>query len=277
MQLAQLGDKNGSGHTTMASDLFDLTGKVAIITGSSRGIGLASARRMAEHGAKVVISGRKAEACATAAAQINSEFSSVGGAALAVPANIGRREELRNLVDATIEKWGRVDVVMANAAIHPWIGSVLDLKEETFNKFMQVNVQSSIWLAQMAIPGMLERGYGRFIVVASIVGLLGDPTTGTYGLTKAADMQLVRNLAMEFGSKGICANCIAPGTFKTEMARSQWEDPKLVEWYEHRNPSRRFGDVDEISGLALLLAARAGGYINGQTIAVDGGHTISFR
>jgi NAD(P)-dependent dehydrogenase (short-subunit alcohol dehydrogenase family) len=261
----------------MFSDLFDLSGKVAIITGSSRGIGFASARRMAEHGAKVVISGRKADACTAAAAQINGEFSAAGGEALAVPANIGRREELRNLVDIATAKWGRVDIVMANAAIHPWIGSVLDLPEETFSKFMQVNVQSSIWLAQMTVPGMLERGYGRFIVVASIVGLLGDPVTGTYGLTKAADMQLVRNMAMEFASGGVCANCIAPGTFKTEMARSQWEDSRMVAWYEQRNPSRRFGEVDEIAGLALLLASRAGGYINGQTIPVDGGHTISFR
>jgi dehydrogenase/reductase SDR family member 4 len=285
----------------MPADLFDLTGKVAIITGSSRGIGLASARRMAQHGAKVVISGRKADACAAAAEQINAECSSAGGAALvgeaapgggtalaggtaipggaaiAVAANIGRREDLQNLVDTAVAHWGRVDIVMANAAIHPWVGSVLDLPDETFNKFMQVNVQSSIWLAKMAVPGMLARGYGRFIVVASIVGLLGDPSTGTYGLTKAADMQFVRNMAMEFAAGGICANCIAPGTFKTDMARSQWEDPEQVAWYSRRNPSRRFGELDEISGLAVLLASRAGGYINGQTIPVDGGHTISFR
>ena len=181
------------------------------------------------------------------------------------------------MIAKACERWGRVDIVMANAAIHPWVGSVIDLPDETFNKFMQVNVQSSIWLAQMTLPGMLERGYGRFIVVASVVGLLGDPVTGTYGLTKAADMQFVRNMAMEFASRGVCANCIAPGTFKTEMARSQWEDPALVAWYEHRNPSKRFGEVDEIAGVAVMLASPAGGYINGQTIAVDGGHTISFR
>lgn len=257
----------------MISSLFDLRGKVAIVTGSSRGLGLASAIGMAEHGAKVVISGRKAEACEAAAAQIRA----AGGEALAVPCNIGRKEELQQLVDRAVEAWGRVDIVMANAAIHPWTGSVLDLKEETFNKFMQVNVQSSIWLAQMTVPGMLERGYGRFIVVASIVGLLGDPTAGTYGLTKAADMQFVRNLANEFASKGLTANCIAPGTFKTEMARSQWEDPAMVAWYNSRNPSRRFGEVEEIAGLAVLLASPSGGYINGQTIAADGGHTVSFR
>ncbi|MBB5499659.1 NAD(P)-dependent dehydrogenase (short-subunit alcohol dehydrogenase family) [Paraburkholderia sp. MM5384-R2] len=125
---------------------------------------------------------------------------------------------------------------MANAAIHPWIGSALDLQDETFNKFMEVNVQSNIWLAQMTVPGMIERGFGRFISVASVVGLFGDAVTGTYGLTKAADMQLVRNLAMEFAAKGVTANCIAPGTFKTEMARSQWEDEAMVEWYRGRNP-----------------------------------------
>lgn len=257
----------------MISPLFDLRGKVAIITGSSRGLGLASAQGMAAHGAKVVISGRKLDACEAAAAGIRE----AGGEAIALSCNIGRKEELQRTVDAALQAWGRVDIVMANAAIHPWVGSVLDLKDETFNKFMQVNVQSSIWLAQMTVPGMIERGYGRFILVASIVGLLGDPVTGTYGLTKAADMQFVRNMANEFASKGITANCIAPGTFKTEMARSQWEDPSMVQWYEGRNPSRRFGEVDEIAGLAVLLASPSGGYINGQTIAVDGGHTVSFR
>ena len=257
----------------MPADLFDLTGKVAIVTGSSRGLGFASAKRMAEHGAKVVISSRKAEACAVAAAEITA----AGGEAIAVSCNIGRKEEIRNLVDSTLERWGKVDIVMANAAIHPWTGSVLDVPDETVNKFMQVNVQSNVWLAQMTVPGMVERGYGRFIVVGSIVGILADAVSGTYGLTKAANMQFVRNMALEFAHQGVCANCIAPGTFKTEMARSQWQDPRLVEWYAQRNPSRRFGEVDEIAGLAVLLASRAGGYINGQTIAVDGGHTISFR
>ena len=257
----------------MTSSLFDLHGKVAIVTGSSRGLGLASAKGLAEHGAKVVISGRRADACEAAVADIRA----AGGEAMAVPCHIGRKDELQHMVDAANATWGRVDIVMANAAIHPWTGSMLDLQDETFNKFMQVNVQSSIWLAQMTVPGMSERGYGRFILVASIVGLLGDPVTGTYGLTKAADMQFVRNMANEFASQGITANCIAPGTFKTEMARSQWEDESMVRWYKGRNPSRRFGEVEEIAGLAVLLASPSGGYINGQTIAVDGGHTVSFR
>jgi NAD(P)-dependent dehydrogenase (short-subunit alcohol dehydrogenase family) len=259
----------------MRSSLFDLTDKVAIITGSSRGIGYASALGMAEHGAKVVISGRNADACASAAQQINEAI----GKQVAMPfaCNIGRKGELQSLVDAANDRWGRVDIVMANAAIHPWVGSVLDLADETFNKFMQVNVQSNIWLAQMTVPAMIERGYGRFISVASVVGLFGDAVTGTYGLTKAADMQFVRNLTMEFAAKGVTANCIAPGTFKTEMARSQWEDKAMADWYFGRNPSQRFGEVEEIAGLAVLLASPSGGYINGQTIAVDGGHTVSFR
>lgn len=258
----------------MTSRLFDLTGKVAVVTGSSRGIGFASARGMAEHGAKVVISGRNAEACAAAALEINRHVGA--DVALAVSCNIGRKHELQNLIDQANAAWGKVDIVMANAAIHPWMGSVIDLKEETFNKFMQVNVQSNVWLAQMTVPGMVGRGYGRFIVVGSIVGLLGSADGGTYGLTKAADMQLVRNLAMEFASKGVCANCIAPGTFKTEMAKSLWSDTQTVAWHEQRNPSRRFGEIDEIAGLAVMLASASGGYINGQTIAADGGHSISF-
>jgi len=258
---------------TQIPALFDLTGKVAIITGSSRGIGEASARAMAQHGAKVVISGRKLEACEAVAADIVR----AGGEAIAVACNIGRKNELQNLVDSAIAKWGRVDIVMANAAIHPWVGSVLDLSDETFNKFMQVNVQSSIWLTQMTVPAMIERGYGRFIVVSSVVGIVGDAVTGTYGLTKAADMQFVRNLALEFAHHGICANCIAPGTYKTEMARSQWDNPEIAAEYLRRNPSRRFGDPDEIAGIAVMLASRAGGYINGQTIVADGGHLVSFR
>lgn len=257
----------------MVSALFDLGRKVAIVTGSSRGIGFASARAMAEHGARVVVSGRNTAACETAAEQIRA----TGGEAMAAACNIGRKEELQRTVDAAMGRWGRVDIVMANAAIHPWIGSVLDLQDETFDKFMQVNVQSSIWLAQMTLPGMLERGYGRFILVASIVGLLGDAKTGTYGLTKAADMQFVRNMANEFASRGITANCIAPGTFRTQMARSEWENEERANWYCSRNPSQRFGEVDEIAGLAVLLASPSGGYINGQTIAVDGGHTVSFH
>ena len=259
----------------MTSSLFDLSDRVAIVTGGSRGLGFASAKGMAEHGAKVAIVGRKLDACKSAAEAINDLVGAE--AAIAVACNIGRKNELQNLVDTTVKKWGKVDIVMANAAIHPWVGSVLDLPDETFQKFMEVNVQSNIWLTQMTVPGMVERGYGRFISVASIVGIFGDPETGTYGLTKAADMQLVRNMAMEFASKGVTANCIAPGTFKTEMARSQWEDEKMIEWYMGRNPSKRFGEIDEIAGLAVLLASPSGGYINGQTIPVDGGHTISFR
>lgn len=256
----------------MVSSLFDLRGKVAIVTGSSRGLGFESAKGLAEHGAKVVISGRKAEACEEAVADIRA----AGGEAIAVPCNIGRKEELANLVGTAQSTWGRVDIVMANAAIHPWLGSVLDLKDETFNKFMQVNVQSNVWLAQLTVPGMVERGYGRFIVVSSVVGILGDPVTGTYGLTKAADMQFVRNMACEFGAKGITANCIAPGTYKTEMAKSQWGNPEIAQPYLARNPSRRFGEPEEIAGLAVMLASPSGGYINGQTIIADGGHTIAF-
>jgi len=257
--------------------LFDLADKVAIVTGSSRGIGYESARAMACHGARVVICGRKLESCVAAAERINAEARAHGGEALPMQVNIGRKDEVKRLVDETVGRWAKVDIVMANAAIHPWTGSLVDVPDETFTKFFQSNLQSSLWLAQLTLPGMAERGYGRLIVVASIVGVLGDSVTGTYGLTKAADMQLVRNIAMEFAGRGVCANCIAPGTFKTEMARTFWDVPEMVEWNNRRNPSRRFGELHEIAGVALMLASPAGGYINGQTLAVDGGHTISYR
>ena len=263
----------------MQSSLFDLTGKVAVITGSSRGLGLASARAMAEHGARVVISGRKLEACQAAAADIVAQ----GGQAIAVACNIGRKVELQHLVDRALGEWGRVDIVMANAAIHPWIGSVLDLKEETFNKFMQVNVQSSIWLAQMTVPGMLERGHGVILNMASVASSLkGVPSRFVYSATKAAVIGMTRSVAADYVTRGVRANCLCPGTVQTPSlderiavnAGAAGSVDAARAAFVARQPMGRLGSPEEIAALAVYLASDAAQFITGQAVVIDGGLTL---
>jgi NAD(P)-dependent dehydrogenase (short-subunit alcohol dehydrogenase family) len=254
-----------------------MSGRVAVITGSSRGLGKASAIAMAAQGAKVVISGRKAEQCEATAAQINANPGSATGGAIAVACNISRKEELRNLVDSAISAFGKVDVVMCNAAIHPWMGSVTQVPDDTFEKFLRANVQSAVWLSQMTVPQMAERGWGRFIVVSSLSGLFGDRSTQAYGITKAATIQLARGLAAEFASRGVSANTIVPGTYETDMAKPILEDVEWMRIHNQRCPSRRPGRPEEIAGLAVLLASNAASYINGQAICADGGYSISYE
>ena len=256
---------------------FDMTGKVAIVTGSSRGLGKASAVAMAAQGAKVVIAGRKQELCARVAAEISANPGSATGEAIPVACNISRKEQLQGLVDAATSQWGQVDVVMCNAAIHPWMGSATRVPDETFDKFFRANVQSAVWLSQMTVPQMAERGWGRFIVVASLSAMFGDSSTQTYGMTKAALIQLVRGLAAEFASRGVSANAIVPGTYATDMARPVLENAEWMRIHNQRCPSRRVGQPEEIAGLAVLLASPAASYINGQAICADGGYSISYE
>ncbi|MGH7042605.1 MAG: SDR family NAD(P)-dependent oxidoreductase, partial [Acetobacteraceae bacterium] len=205
----------------MAS-LFDLTGKVAVITGSSKGIGRAIAERMAEHGAKVVISSRKADACEQVARGIVAK----GGEATVIPCHIARKEELQRLVDQTTAKWGGIDILVCNAAVNPYLGPAAGASDEVYERIMGANVRSNFWLCNMVLPQMAQRGGGSVIIISSIAGILGSPTLGVYGLSKAADMALARNLCAEWGPKNIRANCIAPGLVRTDFARTLWEDPK---------------------------------------------------
>jgi NAD(P)-dependent dehydrogenase (short-subunit alcohol dehydrogenase family) len=257
---------------SIANSLFDLRGKTALVTGSTRGMGRASAEQLARHGARVVITSRKEEECETVAAAIRA----AGGDAFARAASLSRKAEVEALADAALAHYGRIDILVCNAAIHPWTGPTMEIADETFAKFMQVNVQSSIWLAQKVLPGMIGAGDGRIILVSSLSGLTGSSRFGMYGLTKAADLQLARNLAVEYGRQGIRANAIAPDVHKTEMARSLWDNPAVAEGYLKRNPSGRFGEPEEIAGTVLWLASRAGGNVNGQTIVVDGGYAINY-
>ncbi|HRO60497.1 MAG TPA: glucose 1-dehydrogenase [Burkholderiaceae bacterium] len=249
------------------SKLFDLTGKVALITGASRGIGRAIAERMAEHGAKVVISSRKLDACEQVASGIRER----GGEAIAVACNIGRKEELKALVDATNDQWGRIDVLVCNAAVNPYFGPSVDMPDEAFDRVMNSNVRSNFWLCNMVVPAMAERGDGTVIIISSIGGFQGSDVLGAYCISKAADMQLARNLAVEWGQKNIRANCIAPGLIKTDFARALWENPEIHDKSVQHTALGRIGEPDEIAGAAIFLASPAGRYTTGQTIVVDGG------
>jgi NAD(P)-dependent dehydrogenase (short-subunit alcohol dehydrogenase family) len=250
--------------------LFDLTGKVALITGSSKGIGRAIAERMAEHGARVVISSRKAEACEAVAAGIVAR----GGAAVAIPANIGHKAQLQALVDTTLAQWGGIDILVCNAAVNPYFGPSIDCPDDAFDRIMGSNVRSNFWLCNMVLPQMADRGGGAIVVISSIAGIRGTPTLGAYGISKAADAALVRNLAVEWGGRNIRANCIAPGLVRTDFARALWENPEILRKRVKDSPLPRIGEPDEIAGAAIFLASPAGSFTTGQTFVIDGGVTI---
>lgn len=251
--------------------LFDLTGKVAVITGSSRGIGRSIAENLAAAGAKVVISSRKAGPCEEVAAAIRAG----GREAIAIPANISDRAQLEALIAGTRKAFGRVDILVCNAASNPYYGPMTGLSDEAFDKIMHNNVLSNIWLCNLVLPEMAERRDGAVIIVSSIGGLKGTPIIGAYGISKAADMALCRNLAVEWGKHNIRVNCIAPGLVKTDFARALWEDEAQRKAREAETPLGRIGDPDDIGGIAVLLASRAGAFITGQAIVADGGVTIT--
>ena len=251
--------------------LFDLKGRVALITGSSRGIGRAIAVRMAEAGARVVVSSRKLDACEEVVAAIRD----AGGEAVAVACNISSKDELQALVAGTRAAFGKIDVLVCNAAVNPHYGPSQEIPDSAFEKVLGSNVRSNHWLCQLVIPEMAERQDGAVIIVSSIGGLKGSSVLGTYGLSKAADMALARNLAVEWGPKNVRVNCIAPGLVRTDFARALWENPETYKTAIERYPLRRIGEPDEIAGTAVFLASQAGSFVTGQTIVVDGGATIT--
>jgi NAD(P)-dependent dehydrogenase (short-subunit alcohol dehydrogenase family) len=252
-------------------NLFDLTGKVAIITGSSRGIGRAIAEAMAEHGAKVVISSRKAEACQEAADAINARHP---GAAIVIPASISSKEALQTLVDETRRQLGRIDILVCNAASNPYYGPMAGISDDQFRKILENNVIANHWLIAMVAPEMVERKEGSIVIVSSIGGLTSSTMIGAYNISKAADFQLARNLAAEFGPSGVRVNCIAPGLVRTDFARALWENPDTLKAVTRGTPMRRIGEPHEIAGAAVFLASPASTFMTGQTIVVDGGSTI---
>jgi NAD(P)-dependent dehydrogenase (short-subunit alcohol dehydrogenase family) len=247
--------------------LFDLHGKVAVVTGSSRGIGRAIAHRLGQHGAKVMVSSRKQAACD----EVVEEIGAFGGEAMAQVCNIGRKGELQALVDATVGAWGGIDILVCNAAVNPHFGPSATMPDDAWDKIMASNVRSNFWLCNMVLPGMAARGGGAVVIVSSIAGLRGSTQLGAYGVSKAADMALARNLACEWGPKNIRANCIAPGLVRTDFARALWENPATLAKRTHDTPLGRIGEPDEIAGAAVFLASAAGTFMTGQTIVIDGG------
>jgi len=253
--------------------LFDMSGKVAVITGSTRGIGRAIAERMAEHGANVVVSSRKQDVCDQVAKEINDKFGK--GKAVAIAANISSREHLQNLVDQTNKTFGRIDVLVCNAASNPYYGPMAEISDEQFAKILNNNIVANNWLTSMVVPQMIARRDGSIIIVSSIGGLKGSTVIGAYCISKAADMQLARNLACEYCPHNIRVNCIAPGLIKTDFAKALWDDPATLKASTSRSPLQRIGIPDEIAGAAVFLGSAAGNFMTGQTIVIDGGATIS--
>ncbi len=254
------------------STLFDLTGQSALITGSSKGIGKAIAHRLAEHGANVVISSRKQDACDAARDEINT---AVGRkAAITVTANIADKGALQNLVDETNKAFGKIDILVCNAASNPYFGPMAGMSDDQFTKILQNNIVSNHWLIQMVAPQMLARKNGAITIISSIGGLRGSPVLGAYCISKSADMQLARNLAVEFGPSNVRVNTIAPGLVKTDFAKALWDNPEILERSTAGAALRRIGDPDEIAGMAVFLAGKAGAFTTGQTFVIDGGATI---
>lgn len=249
--------------------LFDLTGKVALLTGASKGMGYAMAEGLAEHGARVVVSSRKLDQCEAACERINAGI----GAARAVPVacNIGYKEQLQALVGETRRRLGPIDILVANAGVNPFYGPMAEIPDSAFDKIMNSNVRSNHWLCQMAAQDMVERGGGSIMITASTGAFTPSLSLGTYAISKLADIALVRNLALEYGPKGVRANAICPGLVKTDFARALWDNETARRNAETNTPLRRLGEAEDLKGIAVFLASAASAYVTGQAIAVCGG------
>lgn len=252
------------------SQLFDISGKVAIITGASRGIGQAIAEEFAKAGAKVVVSSRKQEALDTVAEAIKTD----GGEAIGIAAHNGTKADLYALVDKTVDHYGTVDIVVNNAATNPHFGTVLDADDSFWQKTIEVNLMGNVWLTQAAVKVMREKGSGKIINVASIAGLNPGQFQGIYSVTKAAVISLTKTLAMELGSENIQVNAIAPGLIQTKFAKTLWDNPQLMEQVLAKTPAGRIGQPVEIAGLALYLASPASDFTTGAVFVADGGITL---
>lgn len=251
-------------------NLFDLNGKVAVVTGASRGIGRATAEHLALLGAKVCVSSRRLEACEEVAEGIRAQ----GGQAFACQASISQPDELRAMVAQVRERFGAIDILVCNAATNPHYGPLAEIADEMFMKIVRNNVLSNLWLANLVRPDMQARGSGAIVIVSSIAGLQGSSTIGAYGLSKAGDMQLARDLAVEWGPQGIRVNCIAPGLIDTKMAGMLLADPEIQSFTQKKLPLRRVGQPQEIAGAIAFLASPAAAFVTGQTLVADGGAVI---
>ena len=247
--------------------LFSLEGQTALITGGSRGIGRAIALRMAEAGASVIVNGRTAETCEA----VVEEIRTAGGQARALPYNISRIEDATALAHDSLDTFGKVDIFVGNAAANPYYGPVLDVEMSAFDKIVDTNIKANLLISKVLVPPMVQRKAGCLMFITSVAGLQASDNLGIYGMSKAAEAALVRNLAAEHGPSNVRVNCIAPGLVKTDFARALWEDKDRLAKTMSAYPLRRMGTPDEIAGTAVWLASPAGGFVTGQTIVVDGG------
>ena len=254
-------------------ELFSLKNKAVVITGSSRGIGKGMAKRFAEFGAKLIISSRKINACK----EVESEIIKKGGIAFSKECNISKKNQCEDLIDFCVEKFGKIDVLVCNAASNPYYGDLAKIPDELFDKIMNNNVKSNLWLCKKAIPFLKKRDSSSIIIVSSIAGLQGVKNLGAYSISKTADIGLIRSLAVELGKFNININGLCPGIIKTDFARELWENPDILKDVEGQAPLGRIGTVDEVIGAAILLASNAGSFITGQVITMDGGVTIAGR
>ena len=251
------------------TELFDLSGKVALLTGSSKGMGKCMAEALAEHGAKVVISSRKQDQCEATAAEINEKCGE--GSAVPIACNIGYKDQLQGLVDATHDALGPIDILIGNAGVNPFYGSIMDIPDEAYDKIMASNVRSNLWLAQMVAPYMIAKGSGSIAITSSTGAFKGSEVLGAYSISKLADIGLIRNLALELGPKGVRVNAICPGLVKTDFAEALWNNPEAAQRANEETPMRRLGEAEDFKGIAVFLASDASSWMTGQALTVCGG------
>jgi dehydrogenase/reductase SDR family member 4 len=253
-----------------ANKIFSLEGKVALITGASKGIGEAIARFYAACGATVVINSRKQEELDKVAADINVQ----GGKCVGIAANAGDIDGCKSLIEQTVELYGGIDILVNNAATNPVYGPVLNAEEWAFDKIMNINVKAPFELSKMVHPIMKQRGGGSVINISSIAGITPDPGLGLYSVSKAALNMLTKVTAKEWGVDGIRVNSICPGLIKTKFSEALWQNEQILNRFVKNLPVARMGTVEEIAGLALFLASDASGYCTGGVYTADGGTTI---
>ncbi len=250
---------------------FSLEGKVAIITGSSKGIGAAIARGLAENGASVIISSRKQDAVD----EVAKQFEADGLKAHGIACHIGKADQREALVAKTIEKLGGIDILVNNAAINPYFGPLESSDDGVFDKIMDVNVKAPWALSNLVLPSMKSRGGGSIINVASVEGIHPGFGLGLYSTSKAALIMLTKNQAKEWGKDGIRSNALCPGLIKTKFSAALWQNEKLLNKLENNIPSGRMGMPEEMAGVVMLLASDAGAYMTGGVYTADGGYLIA--
>ena len=250
---------------------FSLEGKVAIITGASRGIGRAIALRLAVAGARVVVCCRKLESVQAVAGEITA----AGGQALAISAHVGQPEDVQALVARTLDAYGRVDIAVNNAATNPHFGPLLTADEGQWDKILDTNAKGAFRLCKVVVPHMEAQGGGKIINLTSVAGLRPSPGMGLYGISKAAIIMLTQVLALELGPANIQVNAIAPGVIKTRFSQLLWQTPQISESILTHLPLGRFGEPEDVASLALYLASPAADYVTGGVFLVDGGMNLA--